>query len=62
MMILAEEEHLSNIFGEKYIQNFVRVPRYLSIGKKLNSLLSLTFPEPRFMLAYGGKKGCRHET
>jgi protein-S-isoprenylcysteine O-methyltransferase Ste14 len=31
MMVLTEEEHLRNIFGEKYVQYCVRVPRYIGV-------------------------------
>jgi protein-S-isoprenylcysteine O-methyltransferase Ste14 len=33
-MVLTEEEHLRNVFGDEYDQYFQATPRYLRIGKK----------------------------
>ena len=34
LMILTEEEHLREVFGEEYIQYSARVPRYIGFRKK----------------------------
>ncbi len=34
MMILSEEEHLRDVFGEQYTSYCGRVPRYLGFPKK----------------------------
>jgi protein-S-isoprenylcysteine O-methyltransferase Ste14 len=31
LMVLTEEEHLRNVFGEKYLQSCAHVPRYLGV-------------------------------
>lgn len=33
MMILTEEEHLRDIFGDEYVQYCARVPRYIGVRK-----------------------------
>jgi len=33
MMVLTEEEHLREIFGEEYVQYCARVPRYIDVRK-----------------------------
>ena len=35
MMVLTEEEHLRDVFGEEYERYCGRVPRYLGIPKRL---------------------------
>ena len=34
MMVLTEEEHLRDIFGEEYVKYCARVPRYIGIRKR----------------------------
>lgn len=34
MMVLAEEEHLRNTYGQEYEQYCARVPRYLGFSKR----------------------------
>ena len=36
MMVLTEEEHLREIFGDEYVQYCARVPRYIGVRKTRN--------------------------